>query len=560
MSQRALHALLAAAVAAPATALGGESLGVLGVAPEPGPSAALVEATLQLRERIAEYTPGAIGTRQLRERMSGPPPGAALADLERATEAARVAYLRGDYEGSLSGLRAIAADVERLPDGDAEFALWTKVMLRLARTELDLGRADAARRAVERVVRADPDVKVDRSLHPAPLVDEVERARAALRAIPPGELVVTASAPDARVYVNGRAVGTAPVHVLLAPGRYEISGATAAARVPRLAAEVGEGSRELALDFATAERLRPSQGPGLALRPGERVPQIVAAGGHLGLDRVVAVALERDGGAAYLVGSLYDVRRGVLEREGRVRLASDMLPLGGDAALAEFLVTGQARSRLVEVPGAPVPALAPSPHAPPPALEAPRTLPPAGRASPARVSLGLRLGWAIGQGNVDDETGMAEWISSTVPLQADLLVRVAPRLSVGLYGAYGFGRAGGDVSPRCEQAGASCTLAVVRLGVQGTYELAGPGSTRWLAAGFGYERSSVHQEQGGNEPLDVANAGLEVVNVQAGLDWRMAPGLSLGPFGMLSAGFYGAVKDDSFHMWAQLGVRCRVDL
>ena len=48
---------------------------------------------------------------------------------------------------------------------------------------------------------------------------------------------------------------------------------------------------------------------------------IITAGGALKLDRLVVASTYNDGDVRYLVGSLYDVRRGSLLREGKLRLA-----------------------------------------------------------------------------------------------------------------------------------------------------------------------------------------------------------------------------------------------
>ena len=575
----ALLAWAAAAAMAGPSGARAETLAVLAVAPPPGPRAELVEATLQLRQIVAEYRAGTLGTRETRERMTGAPPAAALGELHRACDAARVAYLAGQYERSLGMLRSIADDVEKLPDGKDSFALWTKVMIRLARTELDLGRTEAARPWIDRLVRAAPDLAFDPSLHPARLVDEVEKARAALKRAPTGTLAVTSSAAGARVYVNGREVGVAPVRLVVPRGRYRISGATQGATVGPIVAEVRSGEAAVVLDFTIPEALRPLLGPGLALAFGDG--KIVTAAGHLGLDRILAVGMTEESGASYVVGSLYDVRRGALEREGRVRLTNGMFPDGGASALAEFLVTGRVASALVEVPGGPsATPLERIASGTPPRVEPPR-IPAAAPADASRgwASLGLRLGYAKGLGNVAYHTNMDEWISAQVPVQLDVLVRVSRKMSVGAYGAWGFGRGGGDVSSICGRPGASCILTIVRAGIQAEYEFT-PGATApWIAFGLGYEWSFFHTENGTNAgTVEVVYRGFEVLNVQGGADWKMAPHFSLGPFVMMSAGRYerGTVKgtgasgsgigmdgdlpDKSSHTWAQVGLRGRFDL
>jgi F0F1-type ATP synthase membrane subunit c/vacuolar-type H+-ATPase subunit K len=117
--------------------------------------------------------------------------------------------------------------------------------------------------------------------------------------------------------------------------------------------ELADEDQSVGIDFTVPEALRPARGPGLALAEEDRPRRIVSAGGFLGLDTVLATSFADEGGVPYLVGALYDVRRGMRKLEGRVRLgANRSVPAGGIAALAEFLVTGQP-NRLVEEPARP---------------------------------------------------------------------------------------------------------------------------------------------------------------------------------------------------------------
>ncbi|OFX19579.1 MAG: hypothetical protein A2V77_10445 [Anaeromyxobacter sp. RBG_16_69_14] len=249
-------------------------------------------------------------------------------------------------------LRAIVEDLDKLPDSEGTFKQWTRATMRLAKAELDLGHEDAARSAIERLVRSAPDVQVDRSLYPARFARRIEDARTQLKAQPTRELAVAASQPGVRVYVNGRDVGVAPVRLALARGRYRVSGSLGTLRAPPLHVDLGEEEQSILLDFTIPQALHPNQGPGIALSEGDRAGRLIAAGGFLGLDSILAVAIIEGGSVSHLVGSLYDVRRGMLTREGRVRLSDKTVPVGGIQALADFLATGQPTPG-VEVPGAP---------------------------------------------------------------------------------------------------------------------------------------------------------------------------------------------------------------
>jgi hypothetical protein len=391
---------LAALVAAHARA---ETIGVLAVAPPPGPGPELVEVTVQLAQLVAGRHAGVLDPRQLRERMTGPETGATPAELDRALEAARAAYLSGDYEGSVRTMRAIVEDLRKLPEGAEAFEQWTRAMLRLARIELHLGRAGDAEETIDRLVRAAPEVVVDPALHPPRLVQRVEESKVRLREAPRCTLSVSASGEGARVYVSGRDVGIAPVKLDLACGRYAVSAVRGPVRVQAGQVELEEAEQELIFDLELAEALRPALGPGLALAPEDRGRRIVSAGGRLGLDAVLAVGLAEDAGATLVVGALYDVRLGQLKREARVRLVNGSVPVGGLGALAEFLATGQLTSALVELPGRPRPAplaavVAPAaldPRAPVP-VRAPAAEPPRSRA-PGWIALGAGVA-AVGLG------------------------------------------------------------------------------------------------------------------------------------------------------------------
>ncbi|HEY6099259.1 MAG TPA: hypothetical protein VIW03_07500, partial [Anaeromyxobacter sp.] len=120
------------------------------------------------------------------------------------------------------------------------------------------------------------------------------------------------------------------------------------------------------------------------------------------VDKLLASRLVAEGGVEYLAAAMYDVRRGILQREGRVRLANKAAPPGGLSALATFLITGQA-SQLVAATPVPVP-LPPPPATTKPSLEVKPPKPTSAAADvdlrkPAAAGKSKTLGWtAIGAG------------------------------------------------------------------------------------------------------------------------------------------------------------------
>jgi len=349
-----ISALLAAVTLAPVPAFAAEpaadSTAVVAVGDPPGPSGELADLTRGLRVAFAERTRGVIGADELRQRMAGQVSTASLSELDRAYAGAVAAYQGGDYEGSARTLRAVIEDLERLPESEDGFAQWRRTMLRLARAEGSLGRKGEARDVLDRLLRADPTAKADPELYPPSFQKQLDEVRAAHKAAPKRKLVVSAGGRPARVFVEGREAGQAPATLSLPPGRYRVSGAVGEVRVTGGVVDLTQEDGTVALDFGVAERFRPDAGPGLAAEGAGRSKAIVTAGAALKLDRILAASIETQGDVRFLGGALYDVRRGMLLREGKLRLAGQTPPPGGLAALAAFLLTGEASSLVITKP------------------------------------------------------------------------------------------------------------------------------------------------------------------------------------------------------------------
>jgi hypothetical protein len=276
-----------------------------------------------------------------------------------------------------------------------------------------------ARGIVDTLVRAAPGIHADSTQYPPSFEKQLRAAEEQLKKLPLRKLTVLASAPGARVFVDGREVGTAPVTLALPAGRYRVSGRLGESAVPRVPVDLTkEDGQTVTLNFAVAEALRPSWGPGLALAEGNRQGPLITAGAFLGLDKLLSASITSQDEVSYLVGAFYDVRRGMLLRQGLVRLNKGSAAPGSIAALASFLITGQT-TELVAAGGA-VGGQPPQP-APPPkiaaaspagrAAAAPPRAPsaavpragaaPAAQAKPAAAKPSKALGWAaVGAGVV----------------------------------------------------------------------------------------------------------------------------------------------------------------
>lgn len=335
-----MRALVVALVALPVLAQAADSTGVVSVADPPGAQVELIDLTRSLRAALAEQLPGVVSPDELRQRMVGTPSTATLTELDRAYSGAVAASQAGDFDGSVRTLRAVVEDLERLPASPEAFAQWSRAMLRLARNEGALGHKGESREVMERLLRTDPTLKVDPEQYPPSFAKQVEDVRTAMKSGPQHKLTVTAPRPS-KVFIEGREVGTTPLTLTLAAGSYRVSAVAGTVRLPPLTADLGQGDQTMALDFGLADMYRPDAGPGLALAPSQRAAGIITAGGALKLERLVVASTYNDGDVRYLVGSLYDVRRGSLLREGKLRLAGWRAPEGGLQAMVTFLLKGE---------------------------------------------------------------------------------------------------------------------------------------------------------------------------------------------------------------------------
>ena len=342
-------------VAAPAT--GAETLAVLAVADAPaGPETELAEMTHQLRAACRDRTGGVLDVPEMRARLLGQASNATLPELERAYAGALATYQNGEYEGSIRTLYAVVEDLEKLPESAEAYQQWVRALLRLAHAEGTIGHVGEARAAMEKVLSIEPRHQPDPEQYSPTYRREFDAARARVAARPRRSLSVGAIGRNGTAYVSGRASGQTPATVSLPPGRYRVGGAAGALRVPSFWVDLANEDRGVVLDFSLAAALRVNAGPGLALARAGRHAGVVRAGAWLGVDRVLATGIAVEGEVQYLAGSIYDVRRGAMMREGLVRMVAGSVPSANLGALAAFLLTGQPQRAVLPVATEPVPA------------------------------------------------------------------------------------------------------------------------------------------------------------------------------------------------------------
>jgi hypothetical protein len=338
--RRAATAAILLALAAPAS--GAERFAVIAVGDPPtGPDGDLAELAYQLRTACRDRVPNVEDPSSMRARLLGRTSNATESELDRAYGGALAVFQNGEFESALRTLHAIVEDLEALPETDESFFQWKRALLRLALSGVAANDLKEAENAFGKLARIEPTLLPDPDQFSPGFRKRFEEVKAKVRALPRRKLTVTAGGSQGSVFVNGKPVGTTPVTVTLPTGSYRIGGAAGSLRVPSFRVDLEQEDQTVVLDFALATSLRMNAGPGLALAPGDRANGVIRAGAWLGVDRLIVVSRTEEGQAQFLVGSIYDVLRGALLREGSVRMVAGGVPSLNLSALAAFLLTGQ---------------------------------------------------------------------------------------------------------------------------------------------------------------------------------------------------------------------------
>ncbi len=156
---------------------------------------------------------------------------------------AEAAVRAGDYRSAASRYREILADLEKSPAPDAPEAEWIRALLRLAVVESTLGRVDASRAAMERVLALDPSTRLDPELYSPAFRREFEASRSRVASRPRFRLQVTTRDGSGQGWVQGRLLGAVPVEALLPAGSY------------RVGVETGGTVRTITLELSRDERV-----------------------------------------------------------------------------------------------------------------------------------------------------------------------------------------------------------------------------------------------------------------------------------------------------------------
>ena len=184
---------------------------------------------------------------------------------------------------------------------------------------------------------------------------------------------------------------------------------------------------------------------------------------------------------------------------------------------------------------------------------------------------GVRLGYALPFGGIDGDDDVSEGVSGAVPVVLEAGYRLNSNFTIGALFQYGIMQVKENDTTGCNTPGIGCSGSVVRLGLEGIYNIDSDGPFRpWVGVGTGYEWFTFSASGPGGEASLTAK-GFEFVTLHAGGDYRMTPNFALGPFVSFSLAQYSSgtvevpgsgsvtmdIDDKKLHEWLQLGVRDR---
>lgn len=226
------------------------------------------------------------------------------------------------------------------------------------------------------------------------------------------------------------------------------------------------------------------------------------------------------------------------------------------AIIASLLFAAPAFAQWPTAPSNPPPKSEPTVNNPPPSAPPPRR--PVREVSHgddgSGFGLGVRAAWAKPYGGLTSTETLDSNVSGALPLWLEAGYHFNSALYIGAYFQYALGL------NNC-LGGADCSSSGMRFGLEALYHFGSGSMQPFVGLGFGYEIFNVSRSAGDDRTFK----GLEMLNVQLGLDYWVSKTFSIGPFASYqlfgkytsdsASGFSNDISDTTGHSWLQLGLK-----
>lgn len=227
------------------------------------------------------------------------------------------------------------------------------------------------------------------------------------------------------------------------------------------------------------------------------------------------------------------------------------------ALIASILISAPAFAQWPNTPKTETAAPAQQTPPPPPPRHAPaRDTGPRGDDG-SGFGVGIRAAWAMPSGGLTNSESVGDSIDYQIPIWLEAGYHFNKNFYAGLYFQWAPLFAGNNCL-----AGADCSSSGLRFGAEILYHIIGEGLVQpWVGLGGGYEILNVTRAAGADRTFK----GLELLNVQAGIDLGLSSHFTVGPyasyqlFGKYSSfssnGVSNDITDSTGHSWLQVGLK-----
>ena len=276
-------------------------------------------------------------------------PSKTLEELRSQLDIAQEQFYQARYTRAIKQLEGALQEISRLPPGSKRWQLEasSRLLEGLIRTRLQ-GDASVVE-PFSRVLRLDPNYKLDPDYFGPSTIERFDRVRRQLARARRAELDITSQPTGADVFLDGRPVGKTPYRGSLPEGSYQLlvgkDGEFSLQREVRVPA-----SDAIHVDLQFEGTVHRHRTVCLAEAKDEpaRMKNAVKLAAILDLDHLVLLRIERPRqGANWMAATLMKVAEGQKIREGGLQFEEDGISDAGIAELARFVATGEQMPRII---------------------------------------------------------------------------------------------------------------------------------------------------------------------------------------------------------------------
>ncbi len=279
----------------------------------------------------------AVDAAALLERLR-PRPNAGLDDVQRQLDGAQSAFYSGQLEPSLEVVRSAVKSLERLSPSEAVTKQLVVARVLEGLILKALNRKNEQLEAWRRVLRVQPDYKLDPDFHTPAAIQQFDQLKKDLAKTKKVQLNVSSNPAGAAVFVDGTPAGKTPLKgAAFIPGVYRVTVTQGELQSFVYDVKLDSAPVDLVVDLKFEGSLRPQ----LPLCVSGTDIDALKLAQRAAADQALLLRVEsRNNEPGWVQAVLYDVAKGMRVREGGMKVAAAR-QRNGYSDLASFVLTGQ---------------------------------------------------------------------------------------------------------------------------------------------------------------------------------------------------------------------------